>query len=211
MADYGAIQQAVIEGDDEKTVQLVKDALSHNVSPADIVTNALHSGMAIVGRKFSEGEFFIPEMLFAARSVTRAMEVLKPRIGRADKLTLGRVAIGTVAGDIHDIGKNLVGMFLEGAGFEVIDLGTDVHAEQFVEAVIKYKPDILGLSALLTTTMPAIPATIAALEAAELRNKVKVLIGGAPINQHFADMIKADGYGHDGGAAIALCRKLLGK
>ena len=211
MAVYEAIQQAVIEGDDEKTVQLVKAALAQNVSPADIVTHALQSGMAIVGKKFSDGEFFIPEMLFAARSVTRAMEVLKPKIGQAEKLTLARIVIGTVAGDIHDIGKNLVGMFLEGAGFEVIDIGTDVHAEQFVDAVIKYKPDILGLSSLLTTTMPAIPATITALETAELRNKVKVIIGGAPVNQHFADMVKADGYGHDGGAAIELCRRLLGK
>jgi 5-methyltetrahydrofolate--homocysteine methyltransferase len=211
MDDFTAIQQAIIEGDDEKTVKLVQDALKHEVSPADIVTYALQAGMATVGRKFSEGEFFIPEMLFAARSVTRAMDALRPRLGKAEKLTLGRVAIGTVAGDIHDIGKNLVGMFLEGAGFEIIDLGTDVHAEQFVEAVIKYKPDILGLSALLTTTMPAISATIAALEMAELRNKVKVIIGGAPVNQRFADMVKADGYGHDGGASIALCRKLLGK
>ena len=211
MADYEAIRQAVIEGDDEKTVQLIKAALLQNVSPAEIVTNALQMGMTIVGQKFSEGEFFIPEMLFAARSVNRAMEVLKPKIGRAEKLTLGRIVIGTVAGDIHDIGKNLVGMFLEGAGFEVIDIGTDVHAEQFVDAVIKYKPDIVGLSSLLTTTMPAIPATIAALEAAELRSRVKVVIGGAPVNQHFADMVKADGYGHDGGAAIALCRQLIGK
>lgn len=211
MADYPAIMQAVIEGDDEKTVQLVKEALSHEGNPADIVTNALQPGMSIVGQKFSSGEFFIPEMLFAARAVTRATEVLRPRLGKADKLTLGRVAIGTVAGDIHDIGKNLVGMFLEGAGFEVIDLGTDVSAEKFVEAVRKYQPDILGMSALLTTTMPSIQLTLEALKEAELRDKVKVVIGGAPVNQHFADMVGADGYGHDGGASIALCRKLLGK
>lgn len=211
MIDYAVIQQAVIEGDDEKTVRLVEQAVREGISPADIVSNALQSGMAIVGQKFSEGEFFIPEMLFAARAVQRSMEALRPKLGKADKITLGRVAIGTVAGDIHDIGKNLVGMFLEGAGFEVIDLGTDVPAEQFVEAVIKYRPDILGLSALLTTTMPAIPAVLTALEAAELRKKVKVIIGGAPVNQHFADMVGADGYGHDGGASIALCRRLLGK
>ena len=211
MVDFNVIQQAVIEGDDEKTVTLVKEALDQKVSPSDIVTNALQSGMNIVGKKFSEGEFFIPEMLFAARSVTRAMEVIKLKIGQADSLTIGKVAIGTVSGDIHDIGKNLVGMFLEGAGFEVIDLGTDVSAEKFVAAVREHKPDILGLSALLTTTMPSIPATINALKTAGLRQNVKVVVGGAPVDQRFADMVGADGYGHDGGASIALCRKLIGK
>jgi len=150
-------------------------------------------------------------MLFAARAVTRALDVLRPRLSDSDTITMGRVVIGTVAGDIHDIGKNLVGMFLEGVGFEVLDLGTDVSAERFVAAVKEYRPDILGMSSLLTTTMSSMEATIQTLESAGSRHQVKVIIGGAPVTQHFADRIGADGYGADGGAAIKLCRKLMGR
>ncbi len=211
MVDYSTVQQAVIQGDDERTVQLVREALEQKANPADIVASGLQAGMIIVGSKFSSGEFFVPEILLAARAVTRALDVLRPRLSSSDTVTIGRVVIGTVAGDIHDIGKNLVGMFLEGAGFEVIDLGTDVSAERFVIAVKEHNPHILGMSALLTTTMPGIEATIKTLESAGIRRQVKVVVGGAPVTQHFADQIGADGYGADGGMAIELCRKLIGK
>jgi len=211
MVDYSAMQQAVIEGDEERTVQLVREALKQNAEPADIVASGLQASMIIVGDKFSSGELFVPEMLFAARAVTRGLDVLRSRLSDLATITAGRVVIGTVAGDIHDIGKNLVSMFSEGAGFEVIDLGTDVSAERFVAAVKEYSPDIVGMSALLTTTMPSMEATIQALKSAGIRREVKVVVGGAPVPQHIADGIGADGYGADGGATIELCRKLVGK
>ncbi|GAG34950.1 unnamed protein product [marine sediment metagenome] len=211
MVDYSAVQQAVIEGDDERTVQLVRKALEQNANPSDIVTSGLQAGLIIVGEKFSSGEFFVPEMLLAARAVTRSLDVLQPLLLDSSTITIGRVVIGTVAGDIHDIGKNLVSMFLGGAGFEVMDLGTSVSAERFVTAVKEYSPDILGMSGLLTTTMPSMGATIQALESAGIRCQVKVVVGGAPVTQHFADQIGADAYCADGGAAIELCRKLVGK
>jgi 5-methyltetrahydrofolate--homocysteine methyltransferase len=211
MVDYSAIQRAVIEGDDERTVRLVRQALEQNANPVDIVVSGLQAGMIIVGDKFSSGEFFLPEMLLAARAVTKTLDVLRPRLSDSDTIIIGRVVIGTVTGDIHDIGKNLVSMFLEGTGFEVIDLGTDVSAERFVAAVKEHRPDILGMSALLTTTMPGMAATIQALESVGIRHQVKVVVGGAPVTQHFADRIGADGYGANGGAAIKLCRRLIGK
>lgn len=209
--NYSVIQQAVIEGDDEKTVQLVKEALKQNVNPSDIVSLGLQAGMITVGKKFSSGEFFVPEMLLAARSANRALDVLRPRFSDSETFTVGRIVIGTVTGDIHDIGKNLVTMFLEGAGFEIIDLGTNVSAESFVAAVKEHNPEILGMSSLITTTMPGIETTIKALESAGIRNQIKVVIGGAPVTQHFADHVGADGYGADGGTAIDLCRRLIGK
>ena len=211
MVDYSAVQQAVIEGDDERTVQLVKEALKQNAKPTDIVNSGLQAGLIIVGDKFSSGEFFIPELLFAARAVTRSLDVLRPLLSDSSTITIGRVVIGTVAGDVHDVGKNLVSMFLEGAGFEVIDLGAGVSAERFVAAVKEHSPDIVGMSALLTTTMPGMEATIQALESAAIRRQVKVVVGGAPVTQHFADRIGADGYGADAGAAIKLCRRLIRK
>ena len=211
MVDYSAVQQAVIEGDDERTVQLVREALKQNANPVDIVNLGLQASLIIIGDKFSSGEVFIPEMLFAARAVTRSLDVLRPLLSDSDAITIGRVVIGTVAGDIHDIGKNLVAMFLEGTGFEVIDLGTNVSVDRFVTAVKEYSPDILGMSALLTTTMPGMGATIQALESAGIHRQVKVVVGGAPVTQHFADQIGADGYAADGGAAVNLCRKLVGK
>jgi 5-methyltetrahydrofolate--homocysteine methyltransferase len=211
MVDLSPVKQAVIEGDDERAVQLVKEALEQNADPAAIVTSGLQAGLIIVGDKFSSGEFFIPEMLLAARAVSRALDILRPLLTDSAAVTVGRVVLGTVVGDIHDIGKNLVGMLLQGAGFEVIDLGTNVAVEQFVAATKEHSPDILGLSALLTTTMPAMEATVGALKAAGIRHQVQVVVGGAPVTQRFADRIGADGYSADGGAAIELCRRLAGK
>ena len=211
MASYPDLVQAVLEGDEKKAVLLTRRALGLNASPEAIVESGLQAAMIEVGARFSAGEYFVPDMLYAARAVNNAMEVLRPRLAGVGTATIGRVAIGSVAGDIHDIGKNLVVMFLEGAGFEVVDLGTDVSADRFVAAVEERQPDILGMSALLTTTMPAMQATVEALERTELRRRVKVVVGGAPVDQHFADQIEADGYAPDGGAAIELCRRLIGR
>jgi len=211
MFDYSTLIQAVVTGNHLKSVELVNEALKEGVNPPDIVSSGLQAGMRIVGDKFSAGDFFVPEMLLAARAVTRATEVLQPLLSTSDMPTLGRVVIGTVSGDIHDIGKNLVTMFLSGAGFEVFDLGVNIPADSFVRAVKEHNPDILGMSALITSTMSGMRDVIKALEVAELRSKVKVIVGGAPVTQHFAEHIGADGYGADGGSAIKLCRNLVGK
>ena len=211
MFDYSTLIQAVVGGNHIRSVELASEALKDGVSPQDIVGSGLQAGMRIVGDKFSAGDFFVPEMLLASRAVTRAMEVLQPHISAADMPTLGRVVIGTVFGDIHDIGKNLLAMFLRGAGFEVFDLGINITTDSFVGAVKEYAPAILGMSALITTTMPTMGDVIKALEVAELRSRVKIIVGGAPVTQHFAEYIGADGYGADGGSAIKLCRNLVGK
>ena len=211
MSDYSNLIQALLEGNDVRCVELTNEALGEGASPQDIVSSGLQAGMLIVGDKFSVGDFFIPDMLLAARAVTRAMEAIRPRLSDSGTPTLGRVVIGTVSGDIHDIGKNLVAMFLRGVGFEVFDLGTSVPVARFVTAVKEHDPDIVGMSALLTTTMPNMQYVIAALDSAALLSQVKVIVGGAPVTQRFADQIGADGYGPDGGAAISLCRKLLEK
>lgn len=209
MNPYSELFQAVIKGDHEKAVALTNEALEQKSSPEDIVHSGLQAAMVAVGEKFSSGEYFVPDMLYSARAVTQAMDVLRPHLSVTGTASIGKVVIGSVAGDIHDIGKNLVTMFLEGAGFDIIDLGTDVSADKFVAAVEEHNPDILAMSALLTTTMPAMGACIKALESAELRSGVKVAVGGAPVAQHFADTIGADGYAPDGGAAIELCRRLM--
>ena len=211
MFSYSTLIQAVVTGNHIKSVELVSEALNEGVSPQDIVSSGLQAGMRIVGDKFSAGDFFVPEMLLAARAVARATEVLQPLLSASDMPTLGRVVIGTVFGDIHNIGKNLVTMFLRGAGFEVVDLGVNIPADSFVKAVKEHNPDILGLSALLTTTMHTMADIIKALEMAELRSRVKVIVGGAPVTQRFAEHIGADGYSSDGGSAIKLCRNLVGK
>jgi len=211
MSNYANLIQAILDGNDVRCVELTNEALDEGASPQDIVSSGLQAGMLIVGDKFSAGDFFIPDMLLAARAVTRAMEAIRPRLSDSEMPTLGRVVIGTVSGDIHDIGKNLVAMFLRGAGFEVFDLGTDVPVARFVTAVKEHDPDIVGMSALLTTTMPNIQYAIAALDSAALLSQVKVIVGGAPVTQRFADQIGADGYAPDGGAAIRLCQKLLEK
>ena len=211
MSDYSNLIQAIVEGNDIKCMELTSEALDEGASPQDIVSSGFQAGMLTVGNKFSAGDFFIPEMLLAARSVARAMEAIRPHLSDSEMPNLGRIVIGTVSGDIHDIGKNLVAMFLRGAGFEVFDLGTNVPSDRFVTAVKEHDPDIVGMSALLTTTMPNMQHVIAALDSAALLSQVKVIVGGAPVTQRFADQIGADGYAPDGGAAISLCRKLVGK
>jgi 5-methyltetrahydrofolate--homocysteine methyltransferase len=204
------IYNAVLNGDAKKTDAEVRAALEANVPAAEILHQACIPAMTEVGRLFEAGEKFVPEMLISARAMQAALQLLKPHLVRAGVQSLGKVVIGTVAGDLHDIGKNLVAMMLEGAGFEIIDLGTDVSADKFVNAVRDHKPDLVGMSALLTTTMTSIGATIKALTEAGLRDKVKVLVGGAPLTQEFADKVGADGFAPDAGSASRVAKAVLG-
>jgi len=187
-----------------------KAALEAGVSAPDILHQAYIPAMTEVGRLFEAGEKFVPEMLIAARAMQKGLEILKPLLVEAGAKTLGKVVIGTVAGDLHDIGKNLVAMMLEGAGFQIIDLGTDVSPEQFVAAVRQHEPELMGMSALLTTTMASIGATIVALREAGVRDKVKVMVGGAPLPLDFADQVGADGFAADAGSASRIAKNLLG-
>lgn len=208
MADLEALAQAIINGkaDDAKT--LTESALAEGTSAGDILNNGLVAGMSVVGARFKNNEFYVPEVLIAARAMKAAMELLRPQLASSGVEPKGRVAIGTVRGDLHDIGKNLVAMMLEGAGFQIHDLGVDVKPEAFVEAA-KGGSDVLALSALLTTTMPAMSETIKALEAEGIRKDVAVMIGGAPVTQNYADEIGADGYAPDAASAVDIARKML--
>jgi 5-methyltetrahydrofolate--homocysteine methyltransferase len=179
------------------------------VSPGDILNKGLVAGMNVVGQKFKANEFYVPEVLIAARAMKAAMEHLKPALAETGTEPVARVAIGTVKGDLHDIGKNLVAMMLEGAGFEIVDLGVDVKPEKFVETVKDRKTQVVALSALLTTTMPAMKDTIETLKAAGLRDKVQIMIGGAPVTQNYCDEIGADGYAPDAASAVDKARELL--
>ncbi len=209
MYDLSSLIKAVISGDRDKAVQFATEAVNAGVNPEDIITKGLQLGMMTVGEKFSSGEYFLPDMLMAARAMKSALDVLKPLLAKSGLPTLGRVVIGTVQGDMHDIGKNVVATFLGGSGFEVYDLGLNVSAQQFVNAVREKKADILGLSALLTTTMPVMGQTIKDLEKAGLRSRVKVIVGGAPVTAEFARFIGADAHARDGGATIPVCKKLV--
>ena len=211
MFDFSSLIEAIVDKDETKTIESTEEALGKGVSPEEIITSGLQAAMVIVGERFSTGEFFVPDMLLSGRAVNKALGMLLPRLSASGIPTIGRVVIGTVFGDIHDIGKNLVTMFLRGAGFEVLDLGVNVPADNFVKAIKENNPDILGISALLTTTMLGMEDVIKALEATELRSKVKVIVGGAPVTQHFAEHIGADGYSADGGSAVKLCRSLVRK
>jgi len=211
MVDLSLLSQAIDGGDREKTVQLTTEALGAGTNPQEIITQGLQAGMAVVGEKFSNGEYFLPDMLMAARAMKAALEVLKPSLEETGIPTIGKVVIGTVEGDMHDIGKNVVATFLSGNGFEVFDLGLNVPVQNFIDEVKEKKPDILGMSALLTTTMPVMSKVIKALEEIGMRSSVKVIVGGAPVTQDYANYIGADAYAHDGGKAVPACRKLLGK
>lgn len=211
MFDLSLLSQVIDKADQEKAVRLTTEALSAGTSPQDIIVHGLQAGMAVVGEKFSSGEYFLPDMLISARAMEAALEVLRPLLEKTGIPTIGKVVLGTVAEDIHDIGKNMVATFLRGCGFEVFDLGVDVPDQRFVEEVMERKPDILGLSSLVTTTMPSIGNVMEALEEAGLRSSVRVIVGGAPVTQHFANHVGADAYADDGGQAIKVCKQLLGK
>jgi 5-methyltetrahydrofolate--homocysteine methyltransferase len=203
------IEKTTIAGDQIKVAELTEQALEQGIDPDDIIQNGLIPAMGVVGKEFSEGVRYIPEMLLAARAMQTAMEVIKPHLKGGEVKTMARAVLGTVQGDLHDIGKNLVRMMLEGSGVEVIDLGVDVSPGQIVEAVKTHQPQFVGLSALLTTTMSTMIETIEALEEAGLRKQVKVLVGGAPVTQEFADEIGADGYGVDATQAVDRIKELV--
>jgi 5-methyltetrahydrofolate--homocysteine methyltransferase len=205
-----SIYEAVLTGNAKAAAAETNAALAEGVSAPDILHQACIPAMTEVGRLFEIGEKFVPEMLIAARAMQAALTILKPLLVDAGAETLGKVVIGTVAGDLHDIGKNLVGMMLEGAGFEIIDLGTDVSPEKFVGAVQEHQPELIGMSALLTTTMASIGRTIEALKESGLRDQVKVIVGGAPLTQDFADKVGADGFATDAGSASRMAKALLG-
>jgi len=211
MVDLAPLSTAIEKGDRDKAVQLTNEALSAGTSAPDIINHGLQAGMGVVGEKFSSGEYFLPDMLMAARAMTAALEILKPLLGGTGLATMGKVVIGTVQGDMHDIGKNVVVTFLKGSGFEVFDLGNNVPDKKFIDEVRERKADILGLSALLTTTMPIMGRVIKALDEAGLRSSVKVIVGGAPVTEDYANYIGADAYAHDGGRAVPVCKQLLGK
>lgn len=198
------IYQGVLDGDREIVVEGVQEAIDAKLTAEKILREGMMTAMAKVGALFEEGEYFVPELLVAARAMQGGMELLKPLLVAEDVEPIGKVVLGTVKGDLHDIGKNLVGMMLEGAGFEITDLGTDIEADKFVEAVKSTGAQILGMSALLTTTMSNMPSTIEALKQAGLRDSVKVMVGGAPVTQSFAEQIGADGYAPDASQAAKL-------
>ncbi len=204
-----SIKQAVLAGDREKVVEQTAAALEAGIQPKDILDQALTPAMDIVGEEYERGDRYVPEMLISAEAMKGAMATLKPLLADAGVEPRGRVVIGTVEGDLHDIGKDLVTMMLEGAGFEVTNLGVEVTAESFVQAVRDRRPHIVAMSALLTTTMTNMPVIIDALKEAGLRDSIKVIIGGAPVTQGFADEIGADGYAPDAAGAVKLAATLV--
>lgn len=204
------IYEGVMEGDQDAVKEGVKAALENNVSAEAILKQGMMTAMAKVGELYEEGEYFVPELLIAARAMQGGLDILKPLLANEDVQPIGKVVTGTVKGDLHDIGKNLVGMMMKGAGFEIIDLGSDVSAEQFIAAVKESGAQLVAMSALLTTTMANMPATIKAFEEAGLRDSVKIMVGGAPVTQAFADKIGADGFAPDASQAAKVALTLVG-
>jgi len=202
------IYDGVLNGQQKDVSAAVDAALKSGMDPAVVLNEGMVAAMTEVGRLFEQGEYFVPEMLIAARAMQAGLALLKPRLVQANIQAAGKIVIGTVKGDLHDIGKNLVAMMMEGAGFEIVDLGVDVLPEKFVDAVRNHQPNLVGLSALLTTTMPNMKITIEALKTAGLRDCVKVLIGGAPVTEAYARDIGADGYAPDASRAVALAKSL---
>ncbi len=209
MTHIDQIKQATIVGNMPQAIELTELALKAGVDPEEVIQQGFIPAMEVVGDKFATGEIYVPEMLLAARAMKAALDKVKPLLVDKELKTLGKAVIGTVQGDMHDIGKNLVAIMLEGSGFEVIDLGVDVLPDEFIDAVRNHNPDLIGLSALLTTTMNSMEMTIVKLVEAGLRDGVKVLVGGAPVSQIFADEIGADGYAANAGEAVKLAKKLL--
>jgi 5-methyltetrahydrofolate--homocysteine methyltransferase len=210
MPDFTKLIEALIAGDIESLGNLVKQALDDKVEAKQVLNEGLIKGMDIIGEKMQSGDMFIPEVLRSANAMSSALELLRPLLSAEDMSVSGKVVIGTVKGDLHDIGKNLVKMMLETAGFQVVDLGVDVEPKGFVDAVKENKTNVVALSALLTTTMPVMKQTVDALTEAGMRGDVKILVGGAPVTQQYADQIGADGYAADAGSAIILLKRLMG-
>ena len=207
MADLKALADAIIKGDQKKAIEVTKAAIDEHIPAKTILDDGLIAGMEIIGGRFKRNEVYIPEVLIAARAMKSAMELLSPELTKAGVKPIAKFVIGTVQGDLHDIGKNLVGMMMKGAGFEVIDIGVDVTTEKFVEQVKATGAQLVGLSALLTTTMPAMERTVKAFKDAGVN--VKVMIGGAPVTQGYADKIGADGYSPDAASTVDIAKKLI--
>jgi 5-methyltetrahydrofolate--homocysteine methyltransferase len=210
MADLKKLYDAVLNGDLKTAVAATKEALAEGTDPLEMVSGHMVPAMSEVGRRYECEEYFVPELLLAARAMKGSLELIRPLLSARGVEPAGRVVIGTVKGDLHDIGKNLVASLLEGGGFEVVDLGSDVTPEKFVQAVKDRNANIVCLSALLTVTMPAMKTTMEALKSAGVRDRIKVMIGGAPVTQQYADEIGADGYGENASVAVNLARRLVG-
>jgi 5-methyltetrahydrofolate--homocysteine methyltransferase len=204
------ISEELQKGNYQDVPRLVQEALNAKIAPSKILSDGLVAGMDIVGDKFRRDEFFMPEVLISAKAMQSGMNVLRPKLIESGAKLAGKIVLGTVKGDLHDIGKNLVGMLMDGAGFQVIDLGIDIASEKFVEAVKSQKPNLLGLSALLTTTMPKMKEVVESLVEAGIRGSVKVMIGGAPVTEKFAKDVGADGYAPDAASAVEKARELTG-
>jgi len=207
MADFEGMASNVISGQVDRVTELVRKALEEGASPMDIINKGLMNGMNVVGQRFKVGQMYIPEVLMSAKTMAAGMEIVKPLVVGKEVLSKGKVVLGTVKGDLHDIGKKLVGMIMESAGLEVVNLGIDVSPEKFAEAVRQHKPDVLGMSALLTTTMLAMKDTIEVLKEEGLRERVKIIVGGAPVTSDFASEIEADGWAPDAVSAKDLALK----
>ena len=208
MTDFNEIKESLVNLDEQRVIQLVNEALDKSIPAKDILNNGLIAGMDIVGEKMENEDMFIPEVLMAAQAMSKGVEILKPLLGDEDSAAGGSVIIGTVKGDLHDIGKNLVAMMMESAGMTVHNLGVDIAPEEFVKQVKEKNANILCLSALLTTTMPMMKQTIDAVVESGLRDQVKIMVGGAPLTQAFADEIGADGFAADAGSASKLAKSL---
>lgn len=209
MTDFNAMSEALVSCDEEKVVQLVNAALAENVPAFDILNKGLIAGMDIVGGKMESGDMFIPEVLMAAQAMGNCVSILKPLLKEGESASGGNIIIGTVKGDLHDIGKNLVAMMMESAGMTVYNLGVDIPPEEFVKQIQEKDAQVVCLSALLTTTMPMMKKTVDAIKESGLRDKVKIMIGGAPVTQAFSDEIGADGFAPDAGSASKLAKSLL--
>ena len=211
MASYEELQELIITGQKDKVAAAVKTLLDSGKAPMDIINDGLTAGMSVVGVKFKAGDMFIPEVMISAHAMKEGMDILKPLVaGESSSLSTKKAVVGTVEGDIHTIGKSIVAMLMESSGFEIIDIGVDIPATKFVEAVQKEQPVILGMSAMLTTTMSRMKDVIEALKEASLRDKTRVMVGGAPITQEFADSIGADGYAPDASSAVEKAKALVG-
>jgi 5-methyltetrahydrofolate--homocysteine methyltransferase len=209
MEILASLVESLVEGQDKQVAQLTQKGVQEGLPPLEILNKGLIAGMEVVGRNFKEGEIYVPDVLIAARAMRAGMDILRPLLAESDVPSTGKVILGTVQGDLHDIGKNLVGIMMEGAGFEVIDLGADVSADKFVAAVKEHCPKIVGMSALLTVTMVGMKSVLDSIESQGLRQDVIALVGGAPVTQKFADEIGADGYAHDAVSAVSKVKELL--
>jgi 5-methyltetrahydrofolate--homocysteine methyltransferase len=209
MANLETLNNSVIAGNIKQVVEGTKAAVAAGIDPIDIINKGLIGGMNVVGQRFKAGDMYVPEVLMAAKAMAAGVEIVKPLIAEGDMPTAGKVVVGTVKGDLHDIGKNLVCMMMESSGFQVINIGVDVSPEKFAEAVREHKPQVVGMSALLTTTMLAMKDTIEILKEEGLRDSVKIIIGGAPVTADFANEIGADGFAPDAASATELAEKLL--